>query len=309
VRGGEFVMLANKDESKYTYYDRGISVQRSNVTIDGLKHFVDGEGDRGAPYHGFLFISRCVDVTIKNCILTGHKTYSTIGAAGKSVHMGSYDISVSVAINVLFENCTQSNDITNEKTWGIMGSNFCKNLSFKNCSLSRFDAHMGVMNASIIHCELGQCVNVIGFGELLIEDTVIHHRFLVHLRGDYGSTWHGNFKIHNCTLIPRKGDVEEIFLFSGKNDGTHNFGYPCYLPDKIEIDGLVIKDKDFQSGYNKAYWLIDFERDRNKESEKKYPYVSNSVIIAKNIRTESKTSLKKCPNEELFADVTVFEKE
>jgi hypothetical protein len=42
--------------------------------------------------------------------------------------MGSYDISVNRAVNVSFVNCSQTNDINDRTYWGIMGSNYCKNL-------------------------------------------------------------------------------------------------------------------------------------------------------------------------------------
>ena len=36
ITGGHFTTLANRDESKYTYYARGISINRSNVLVEGL---------------------------------------------------------------------------------------------------------------------------------------------------------------------------------------------------------------------------------------------------------------------------------
>jgi hypothetical protein len=92
ITGGRFTTMANQAESKYTYYSRNISVRRSNVVVDGLEHRVTGEGDHGAPYGGFIHISDCAYITIKNTLLTGHKTFSTIGSAGEPVTMGTYDI-------------------------------------------------------------------------------------------------------------------------------------------------------------------------------------------------------------------------
>ena len=111
ITGGRFLTIANQAESKYTYYSRNIAIRRSNVLIDGLEHRVTGEGGHGAPYGGFINIRDCSYVTVKNTILTGHLTYRTIGSAGKSVSMGSYDILVTRAINVSFVNCSQTNDI------------------------------------------------------------------------------------------------------------------------------------------------------------------------------------------------------
>jgi hypothetical protein len=155
ITGGSFTTIANQEESKYNYYSRNISVKRSNVIVDGLEHHVVGEGDHGAPYSGFVNISNCAFVTVKNTVFTGHKTYQTIGRADKAVSMGTYDISVNRAVNVSFVNCTQTNDINDKEYWGIMGSNYSKNLLFNTCTLSRFDAHMGVANATIRNSTLG----------------------------------------------------------------------------------------------------------------------------------------------------------
>lgn len=89
IRGGRFTTIANKADSKYTYYSRGIAIRRSNVLVDGLEHRVTGEGDHGAPYGGFINISNCAYVTVQNTVLTGHKTYRTIGSAGVPVSMGT----------------------------------------------------------------------------------------------------------------------------------------------------------------------------------------------------------------------------
>jgi hypothetical protein len=165
ITGGRFTTIANSAESRYTYYSRGIAIRRSNVLVDGLEHRVTGEGDQGAPYGGFLNIPNCAYVTVRNTILTGRKTYRTIGAAGVPVSMGSYDISLNRALNVSFVNCSQTNDINDGRYWGIMGSNYCKNLVFDNCTFSRFDAHMGVANATIRNSTLGhQGINAIGSG-------------------------------------------------------------------------------------------------------------------------------------------------
>lgn len=127
-----------------------------------------GEGKTGAPYNGFLCIQRCAEADIKNCTFTGHKTYKTIGSAGIPVNMGTYDISAGTAMNVTFYHCNQTNDITDKDYWGIFVSNYCKNLVYDGCVFSRFDAHMGVANATIKNSVLGhQGINLIGSGRRL----------------------------------------------------------------------------------------------------------------------------------------------
>lgn len=215
IKGGRFTTIANKAESKYTYYGRNIAIRRSNVLADGLEHLVTGEGDHGAPYGGFINIGDCSYVTVKNTILTGHKTYNTIGSAGKSVSMSTYDISVNCALNVSFVTCSQTNDINDRIYWGILGSNYCKNLLYDHCTFSRFDAHKGVANATIRNSTLGHMgINAIGSGTLTVENTTIRGRNLINLRSDYGSTWQGEV-VRNCIFVPAGGRPTGVGLISG----------------------------------------------------------------------------------------------
>src|SRR5690606_23965848 len=190
-------------------------------------------------YRSCKCISNCAYVTVKNCILTGHKVYSTIGSAGVPVSMGSYDININRALNITFENCSQTNDINDSGYWGIMGSNYCKNLVYDGCIFSRFDAHMGVANATIRNSTLGhQGINAIGSGTFLVENSTIRGTTLINLRSDYGSTWEGDFIIRNCIFVPRGLKSGNVNLIGGSNSGQHDFGYTCYMPKKILIDGL-----------------------------------------------------------------------
>lgn len=193
--------------------------------VKGLEHYVTGEGEHGAPYGGFIHIADCANVTVRDCVLTGHKTYQTIGSAGVPVSMGTYDLSVNRALNVSFINCRQTNDIKDNTYWGILGSNYSKNLVYDSCVFSRFDAHMGVANATIRNSTLGhQGINAIGSGVLTIENTTIYGRSLVNLRSDYGSTWQGELRIRNCTFVPSAGRPVSASLIGGSNSGQHNFG-------------------------------------------------------------------------------------
>ncbi|MEM9529108.1 MAG: hypothetical protein AAGA31_21035, partial [Bacteroidota bacterium] len=250
ITGGQFTTIANQEESKYNYYGRNIEVSRSNVIIDGLKHYVEGEGDQGAPYRGFLHIRDCAYVTVRNTTLTGHKTYRTIGAAGKPVSMGSYDISTSRALNVSFVNCRQTNDINDRTYWGILGSNYCKNLLYDSCTLSRFDAHKGVANATIRNSTLGHMgINAIGSGTFTVENSTVRAWSFINLRQDYGSTWQGEFIIRNCLFVPANGRPARATLINGSYSGQHDFGYTCYMPERITIENLRIDDSNYPEDY------------------------------------------------------------
>jgi hypothetical protein len=308
ITGGRFTTIANKAESKYTYYNRNVAIRRSNVLVEGLEHRITGEGDHGAPYGGFINIGECAYVTIKNCILTGHKTYSTIGAADKPVSMGSYDLSVNRALNVSFVNCTQTNDINDNTYWGILGSNFCKNMLYDHCTLSRFDAHQGVANATIRNSTLGHMgINAIGTGLLLIENSTIRGRSIVNLRSDYGSTWQGELVIRNCVFVPANGKPANAALISGSYSGQHDFGYTCYMPEKITIDNLRIDDAQHPENYQGPAIFANFNPEMRDDSYKeKFPYVKTREVVLKNVTTASGKPVRVSDNGFMFKDVKVI---
>ncbi len=308
ITGGVFTTIANRDESRYTYYSRGMSIRRSNVVIDGLEHRVTGEGETGSPYGGFINIGNCANVTVKNCVLTGRKVYRTIGSAGVPVSMGSYDISVNKALNIAFENCVQTNDINDPTHWGIMGSNFCKNLVYDNCAFSRFDAHMGVANATIRNSTLGhQGINAIGSGMFIVENCTVRSRTLINLRSDYGSTWQGEFIIRDCVFIPTGAKSGNVSLIGGSYSGQHDFGYTCYMPERITIQNLRIEDGDHPDEYRGPAIFSDFNREMRDDSYmEKYPYVKTKEVILSDIVTASGKKPRVSDNTYMFKDVKVY---
>ncbi|WP_207507186.1 hypothetical protein [Telluribacter humicola] len=307
IKGGKFMTIANKAESKYTYYSRNITVKRSNVLIDRLEHRITGEGDHGAPYGGFLGFRDCANVTVKNTVLTGHKTYSTIGAAGKPVSMGTYDLSATRALNLSFIDCRQTNDINDRTYWGILGSSFCKNILYDRCTFSRFDAHMGVANATIRNSTLGHMgINAIGSGTFLVENSTIRGGTLINLRSDYGSTWQGEFIVRNCTFVPSGGRPVSASLIGGSNSSQHDFGYTAYMPEKILIENLKIDDSNHPENYQGPAIFANFNPQMTDESyQEKFPYVITKEVILKNVTTASGKPLRISDNPFMFRNVKV----
>jgi hypothetical protein len=308
ISGGRFTTIANQAESKYTYYNRGIAIRRSNVIVQGLEHRVTGEVEHGAPYGGFINISDCANVTVRNTVLTGRKMYQTIGSAGVTVPMGSYDISVNRALNVSFVNCSQTNDINDSRYWGIMGSNYSKNLVYDSCIFSRFDAHMGVANATIRNSTMGHMgINAIGSGVLTIENCTIRGRTLVNLRSDYGSTWQGEFVIRNCTFVPAGGKPVSASLIGGSYSGQHDFGYICYMPERITIENLHIDDSQHPENYLGPAIFSNFNPELTDESyNEKFPYVKTREVNLKNVTTASGKELRVSDNTFMFKDVKII---
>ena len=291
IRGGHFTTIARSKKST-SYHARGISIRRSNVRVEGLQHHIQGEGKEGPPYRGFISISLCSNVILKNVVVTGRKTYYKIGNAGKRVPMGSYGISISSAIDVALVDVTQSHDIMDRKRWGIIGTNFCKNLLYDGCELSRFDAHQGVTNATIRNSTIGyMAVKLTGFGTFLMEDTTVQGRQLISLRQDYGSTWNGEIMIRDCTLKYTGGGGVPAVI-SGFNDGQHDFGYVCYLPTRVVIDGLRIEDGERGKAYEGPVVFGAINPDFKPGAKLPHPQVMPRQVAWRRVETTSGKPLR-----------------
>lgn len=292
VSGGVVTTIANKAPSEYTYYARGISVTRSNTVIDGVTHLITGEGATGAPYNGFMSINNCAYVTVRNCVFTGHKTYQSPTTA-----MGSYDIGMGNSISVSFINCTQSNDISDGKYWGVSGTNYCKNFVYDGCVLSRFDAHKGVANGAIKNSVIGHAgASIIGYGTFLIENSTFMTTKMINLRSDYGSSWEGDIIIRNSTISPESTNAN-VYVFGGSNKSNHDFGYVCYMPKNVIIEGLVAETT------GSVYVFADLNPDCKSENYvQKYPYVATEKVTVKDFDSNSKDALELSPNKYLFAN-------
>jgi hypothetical protein len=300
LRGGQFTTIANATEAS-EYHARGIKVLRSNVLIERVEHRIIGEGEAGPPYSGFINVSKCANVMIKDVVLSGHKTYSKIGSAGAQVPMGSYDVSLGSSVNVALVNVTQFNDIMDRSRWGVIGSNFCKNLSYEGCKLSRFDAHQGVTHATIRNSTIGHMgILLTGFGDFLIENSTVMSRHFIGLRPDYGSTWKGTITIRNCRFISGSGGI----ILDGSNDGQHNFGYPCFMPERLVVEGLKIEDGT--SSKKGPVVFADFNPAFKDPSYKQpFPYTVTREVVLKKVTTTSGKPVTLSANTTMFHAVKV----
>ena len=251
-----------------------------------VKHYVIEEGDTAGPYSGFFYTRDAAYVTYESCVMSGHNSYGGI--------RGSYDIQPYNAISVTYKNCTQANDILDSSLWGVMGSNFSKNLVYDGCVLSRFDAHCGVANATIKDSILGYCgANIIGYGTLLVEDTYFLSGRMFWLRMDYGGTWEGDVIIRNCKYYSNNNG--DLYLFGGGVIDTHNYGYDCYAPINVIVDGLRVPTQEqiFVLGnLNPNHLGIDHVPS--------YPYYPTKTVTVKGLHTTSKKDLILSSNMALF---------
>lgn len=310
LRGGEFATIANRMEQPegYNYWHRNIKIRRSNTVVEGLKHYITGETDVGHPYSGFINVADCANITLRDCFATGHKTYKTIGSAGKPVNMGSYDYSMNNVVGLKLIRCTMDN-IMDRSLWGVIGSNFCKDILLEDCVLSRMDVHQGVSGGYTIRgCTLGHMgLNAVGRGLLTVENSTIHGRELVNFRSDYGSSWNGDLVIRNCRWIPRASNGGKLYVFGMRNDGMHDFGYPCSMPRNILIDNLMVEDAEIK--YDGLYYFPNPDGGAKKLSdERPFPYAVTKSLSAKNVEVDSGKAIRVSPHAVVQETVVLKEK-
>jgi hypothetical protein len=308
LKGGVFTTTANrmKQEKGYSYWARNIAISRSNTRVEGVTHHVVGETDVGHPYSGFLSVSRCANVTLRDCFVTGHKTYTTIGAADKPVSMGTYDLSANEVVNFALIGVRMDN-ICDPTRWGVIGTNFCKNILLENCTLSRMDTHQGVSGTYTIRgCTLGHAgLNAIGRGTLTIENSTLNGRSLLSFRSDYGSTWEGTVVIRNSRWIPACGAAVQPHVINASNDGRHDFGYPCFMPREVLIDGLVIEDRQQPKDYEGPYLFADPDGAAGG-GPRPFLYRLTEQVTLRNVTTTSGKKLRISPDAEFSARVRLI---
>lgn len=229
--------VSNHSEAEDKYLFRVIKISRSNTTVKNITHRITNEetSDTGAPYNGFTHTMYAENVTFENLTLQRYKVFNT--------YYRSYEIRGTLANNVVWRNCDMSNFFAPDGYTvhqGMMGTNYCKNLTFDNVKFNTFDCHHGCYNVTLKNSRLVY-VSAIGEGVLRIENCelyICNHCICVWLRSDYGATWYGDLVMKNITVKHSERNAYIALVNAYWFD--HWFGYPCALPTNIYLDGLKV---------------------------------------------------------------------
>lgn len=325
IKGGNFTTYTNnfiytKNSSgklERTYYNRNINVYYTgNVKISNIYHYLNENEHLNTTqcvptanqYQGFLKISNSAFVNANNIYLSAHTYGYLLDSNGKktSSPVGTYDLSLSHAINIFLDNINYSNDIYKEDgtinysacyeknmisdtRWGIMGTNDTKNIFITNSRLNRIDAHRSVTNLYVEDTTLGSkglTLTGAGYGYFYGKNLKIDRaeKFLT-LRKDYGSIWHGIMVLENINYVIDKEETNPIIIYSD-NDQNWDFGYTAYFP-QLYINGLTI-DTVTRGAKNVDY--VTFVRLSNlSNSKKKYLYKFKGDIYLNNLTTSGTT--------------------
>lgn len=243
VNGGNFVRWANHAPNEYTYYHRGIVVERSNVTMRNMYHVMEKLGETRAPYNGFISASLINNLTIENFVCHSHKAYYRQDPGGRNL-LGSYEINFFAGNAITLKNCYQPNfyepDLATIIFKGEMGSNYCRNLKFDGCHLSSFDSHKGSGNITIVNSEI-EHINCIGSGHVHIENCILHLDAvpqIMTLRGDYGCIWMGDAYIKDCTLVSARPNAELCLMGGYGKWENWDFGYETCMPHTVVLSDI-----------------------------------------------------------------------
>ena len=246
-------------------------------------------GEIGAPYHGFYESMYANHLTFESCVMTGRRCYQKawIGP-GFGGTMGTYDLTANAVNKIVFKNCVQSNfwitldendvihpakegdegamlalsQMMNSKGkpsrmhWGVGGTNFCKNMEYIGCTLSRFDAHSGLYNGKVIDSTV-VAMALTGNGDMYIENVRVFAEShdsganrMFSMRNDYGSTWEGNIYVKGLKayVYTKKSSLKNAVAseYQGIYTVFHNYhnwyyGYDCHFPN-ISLDSVEIYD-------------------------------------------------------------------
>lgn len=288
VRNAHFTTICNDKELEYNYFERGIIIERDNVTISNISHSLQNEV-AGSPYNGFIHAIKCFNFKLKSCKLSPRKCYEN--SAGTT--MGTYGIRLDKVVKANISDIDGMSVDFNR--WGIFTSNYCKDLVVDKSSLNRIDAHCGITNLKVLDSEIGnQGIRVVGQGELIVERTkFIGCSNLLTLRNDYGSSWNGRvsykdirFKVGKIQYTPK--------LIDYSNDGTHDFGYECFYP-KVYFENIDIDDTSVASSdYSFMYLLQNTPEKTGDVTDASYsnPYYTMEEMVFRNIKTKSGKGFK-----------------
>ena len=262
------IIYTTEDGKKrhFGYYERGLKVSRSHTVVDGMVHVIEGEisferqlkGERGAHYSGFFLAATADTVEFRNCVLQGRRYYHV---------SGTYDFGARLVNNIRLVNCDQRNfwvdadgnpsdtdtgRLSMERVnvdgawpnfcWGIGGTNYCKNMEYIGCRLSRFDAHQGLYNGKVIDSTVS-AFELIGKGDFILKNVEWYSynanaSTVLALRSDYGSTWDGNIYIDGLKLY---ASTDTLTLVP-HHYVNWDFGYTCHIPS-VEAKRISVFDK------------------------------------------------------------------
>ena len=240
----------------------------------------------GPMYHGFFRAEGANEITFKDCIMPGrtapgpgygHSSYN-FGAlyVNKIVLDGCVQPNFWVTVDpVTYEvkNATEYDenaigharktskearvgmgtiDVNGKAEgffWGLGGTNYCKNMEYRNSTITRFDAHAGLYNGKVHNCNIS-ALELTGYGDFEFSDCNWYQYSdvigLLDLRSDYGYHWHGDIHVKNVNAYTL--DSKRLYLARHYFNNWY-YGYTCAIPS-ITVDNVRFFDQTSEESLN-----------------------------------------------------------
>ena len=231
------------DTTSSTYIPN-IQIDRNNVTIKDVDVQIKNINTSNSNvYKGALLIfRRCYNYTLDNVNAENLSDYLSSGATRTQT---TY-----IASSNLCHSCKVINS-TIIRGWGPLQSEYCKNMTYENCTLGRIDNHYGCRDYYINNCTFTTSVAAIyiGFGDGTF--TIENCKFIknsdptfyggsnqncIYLRNDLCALYSGTIIARNCE-IENNTALNIRFIsasYDNLNYGSHpEYILPCYFPKLI----------------------------------------------------------------------------
>lgn len=226
IEGGHFIYSGETPISTIESSAPTIRVSRGFTILEGQRVSLLDEDNNLTPSNGFYGFYNCYDVLLKNCHITPRK----------NTGIGSYGIHGYETFKLTLDNVTAQGD---DSLFGVMGSNFMKDLVVKNSNMNRIDVHYKAWNVTIKNSKLN-LITLTGGGLLDIDrTTVTSSSNYVDFRSDYGSSWLGKIKIRNAKAI-KKGSSGFYFLDFGGSSESHDYMETLAVGSEIDVKDVTV---------------------------------------------------------------------
>lgn len=268
------------DVSSYDQCQRVIKVERSNVTVQGIDRVFTEDDDNTTPrqtYAGIVNTQYCNNIVIKDMLVYQHLGhYIQENGKNTSVSLGSYEFSGANTCNISWINCQVKNFFWDDGSItyrGLFGTNYMRNMYFKDCFLNSMDSHSGAYNVTMEDCTF-EHINYVGGGDIIMKNITVYtsknYRMAIHLRQDYGAHWKGNVYMDGIRIRYNVNDsISSIDLIKAYYT-NFNFGMETYLPINVYANNITTE------GYKRTSPACTF---------------ANGTIIDENITETNKKSI------------------
>ena len=100
-------------------------------------------------------------------------------------------------------------------------------------------------------------------------------------------------------------------MFNMANNGMHDFGYPCFMPETITIDGLRVEDSNTPADYEGLKLFADpdgtsWGPQLPLEDVRPHPYTPCRKVTMHGLTCASDKPVSVCENPEPFQDTEIM---